>query len=118
MELTIYIPDESVELLEGEPESVAQRLMDKELLRLWHVRRSQPKPRDPKRPVGRPPVDHHWRELVEEGERVFQTLRRHAGGEFERVYGVHEAQFKALVETGNSIALEDFLNRRAWGVGR
>jgi len=119
VELTVYIPDESLGLLGEEPQKTAQDLIDREILRLWHVRRSQPKPPREARPVGRPPIDKRWQEMVREGEAIFHKLWQHAGAkDFHRVYGIHEEQFRALVQARNSIALEEFLGRRPWEVRR
>ena len=111
MEITVYIPDESVELLEEGPLKVAQELVDKELLRRWHVKRSKPRER---KPIGRPPVNKRLRELVSQGNQMFQKLQQIAGVDFNRVYGIYFAQFDALCKAENVIALEDFLERRDW----
>ena len=114
MEITVYIPDESVELLGGEPALALQSVVDKELIRLRHIERCKPKPPVEKKPVGRPPVNKRLRDLVSQGNQMFQKLQQIAGVDFDRVYGIYFAQFDALCKAENVIALEDFLERRDW----
>lgn len=114
MEITIFIPPELEHLVGETPEAIAlavQALVDKELTRLWHIERCKPKPKQSKRD---PVVERELRRLEAEGDRVFSALRRHAGEDFERAYGVYLEQFKGLVRGGNLLALEDFLGRKPW----
>jgi hypothetical protein len=115
MKLEIEISEQTLEMLGDNPTLKLQQLAEKEALRLWHIKRSQPKE---KAPVGRPKLDDtikQCRMYAEQLRGVFNRLREFHGPElFQTAFGQLDAELEQAIEINDLDTLLRFHTEQPW----
>jgi len=114
---------EYVELLQRAAERAGQTLdqyvqglIAQHCIKLAHIERCQPKPREP-RPIGRPPLsaeERSLRELAGFLNTVYAKLKVLHGPEYEELFGAQERQYLQLAENKDFNSLNLFAREQPW----
>lgn len=98
-------------------DAYVQQIIAKECVRLWHVERSQPKPKLPARPVGRPRLSSEemgLRAISESLNRIYGKLKQLHGEGYEALFGEEEREYLQLVENKDLAGLTAWAGRQPW----